>query len=171
MKRKPTQKEIEAWHVFFGNPNARLSNPAPRTDAKEKSIDARKTKRRLCPTEDDEQKAFVKWFEMSFPGVLIYAIPNGGSRNLLEAVKMKRTGTKRSIPDLHIPEWRLYIEMKRTMFSDKTSDAFLAQLEMHNHLRTKCKETVFLAYGCEDAVRQVNQFRLDRQLEGSEVSR
>ena len=159
-KRKRTRKEIDAWLKIMGKP---VAEKKPLTEAQAQSREKQRLLRQSCPSEDDEQIAFVKWFEMSFPGVLIYAIPNGGSRNLLEAVKMKRTGTKRSIPDLHVPEWQLRVEMKRTMFSDKTSQDFLDQLAMHDHLRTTCKETVFLAYGCEDAVRQVNQFRLDRQ--------
>jgi len=148
------------WLNLYGKP---VAEKKPLTEAQAQSREKQRLLHQSCPSEDDEQIAFVNWFGIAFPGVLIYAIPNGGSRNRLEALKMKRTGTKPSIPDLHIPEWRLYIEMKRTMFSDKTSDAFLAQLEMHNHLRTQCKETVFLAYGCEDAIRQVNQFRLNRQ--------
>lgn len=31
-----------------------------------------------CPTEHEEQKAFVRWFRLQYPNTLIFAIPNGG---------------------------------------------------------------------------------------------
>lgn len=65
------------------------------------------------PSEDHEQMLFVQWFRRTFPGVLIYAIPNGGARHPAVAMKMKCTGTVKGIPDLHVPAWRLWIEMKR----------------------------------------------------------
>ena len=79
-------------------------------------------KRNYTPLEDAEQEAFIQWcnFQAStYEGLdLIYAIPNGGSRNQLEAVKLKRTGVKAGVPDLFLPVSRkgkhgLYIEMKR----------------------------------------------------------
>lgn len=65
------------------------------------------------PYESDEQIAFVKWFRASHPGVLIFAIPNGGSRQKREALKLQNEGVTPGVPDLFIPEWRLFIEMKR----------------------------------------------------------
>ena len=65
------------------------------------------------PYEDDEQIAFVKWFRANYPMVLIWSTPNGGHRNKSVALKMKLTGQTPGVPDLFIPEWRLFIEMKR----------------------------------------------------------
>ena len=65
------------------------------------------------PSEDHEQMHFVQWFRRTYPGVLIYAIPNGGARHPAVAAKMKATGTVKGIPDLHVPAWSLWIEMKR----------------------------------------------------------
>ena len=79
-------------------------------------------KRNYTPLEDQEQQCFIEWCEYmasTYEGLnLIYAIPNGGSRNQLEAVKLKRTGVKAGVPDLCLPVARkgkhgLYIEMKR----------------------------------------------------------
>jgi hypothetical protein len=64
-------------------------------------------------TEDQEQAKFVSWFRATYPGLLIFSIPNGGKRSIAEAVKFKATGVVRGIPDIMIPEWRLFIEMKR----------------------------------------------------------
>jgi hypothetical protein len=65
------------------------------------------------PYESDEQIAFVKWFKAQYPGVLIFSVPNGGSRRKREALKLQHEGVVKGVPDLFIPEWRLFIEMKR----------------------------------------------------------
>lgn len=58
--------------------------------------------------------ASVKWSELD----LLYHIPNGGSRNAIEAMHLKAQGVKKGVPDLCLPVPRgkfhgLYIEMKR----------------------------------------------------------
>jgi hypothetical protein len=65
------------------------------------------------PSEDQEQTYFVQWFKRTYPDVKIYSVPNGGHRHIAVAVKMKATGQSRGVPDLCIPAWQLYIEMKR----------------------------------------------------------
>ena len=64
-------------------------------------------------TEHQEQKLFVKWFELQYPKVKIFAIPNGGNRNVITATMLKAEGVRKGVPDLFIPEWLLWIEMKR----------------------------------------------------------
>lgn len=66
--------------------------------------------------EDDEQTKVCVYLEKR--GCLFYAIPNGGRRNMLEAVRLKRTGVKAGVYDLCIAEpfgvyHGLYIEMKK----------------------------------------------------------
>lgn len=65
------------------------------------------------PTEHEEQVNFVRWFRLQFPRVMIFAIPNGGDRHAAVAAKMREEGVTPGIPDLFIPDWRLFIEMKR----------------------------------------------------------
>lgn len=69
--------------------------------------------RPACISEDQEQAAFVQWFRCQWPKVLIAHFANGGSRNKAEAAKLKRIGVVPGMPDLFIPEWKLFIEMKR----------------------------------------------------------
>lgn len=52
--------------------------------------------------EDRLQEACVKWFRYQYPYVVIFAIPNGGSRNPIEAAKLKRTGTLAGVADLFV---------------------------------------------------------------------
>jgi hypothetical protein len=62
-----------------------------------------------------EQTHVVKY--CAFKKIPIFAIPNGGSRNKLEAKNLKMQGVKAGVPDLFIPVARgnyhgLFIEMK-----------------------------------------------------------
>ena len=66
------------------------------------------------PTEHFEQVQFVNWARATYPDLLIYAIPNGGFRMPQTRKHLKEEGVQPGIPDLHIPELNLYIEMKRT---------------------------------------------------------
>ena len=68
-----------------------------------------------------EQAALFSWaamMEERFPELkMMYHIPNGGSRNRLEAANLKRQGVKAGVPDVHLPVPRgkfhgLYVEMK-----------------------------------------------------------
>lgn len=68
-----------------------------------------------------EQEKLFRWagFAMGkYPELaLLYHIPNGGSRNKIEATNLKRQGVKSGVPDLCLPVARgkyygLYIEMK-----------------------------------------------------------
>jgi hypothetical protein len=66
------------------------------------------------PTEHEEQREFVRWFRQGYKGVRIFAIPNGGQRSMAAAARLKVEGVSPGVPDLFIPEWRLWVEMKRT---------------------------------------------------------
>lgn len=52
--------------------------------------------------EDRLQIACVKWFRYQYPalGKMMIAIPNGGSRNLIEASKLKQMGVTAGVSDL-----------------------------------------------------------------------
>lgn len=48
------------------------------------------------------QCAIVRWFSLQYPQYdrLFFHVPNGGSRNAIEAVNLKRQGVKRGVSDL-----------------------------------------------------------------------
>jgi hypothetical protein len=61
----------------------------------------------------------LKWFYYQYPKYsnLIFAIPNGGQRNIVVAKKLKEEGVKPGVPDLFLPVPNngfcgLFIEMK-----------------------------------------------------------
>lgn len=49
-----------------------------------------------------EQMHTVHWCRMKYPHIMIAASANGGSRNLREAVNLKKAGITAGIPDLQI---------------------------------------------------------------------
>lgn len=53
-------------------------------------------------TESDLQKACVKYFRLKYPKSLIFAVPNGGFRNVKEAARMKSEGVLPGVSDLVI---------------------------------------------------------------------
>lgn len=61
------------------------------------------------------QTSCVKWFRYQYPHLVIYAVPNGGSRNVREAQRLKAEGVLAGVADLVVllPKGKsLYIEMK-----------------------------------------------------------
>jgi hypothetical protein len=66
------------------------------------------------PTEHEEQRELVRWFRQTWPGVRIFAIPNGGARSKATAGRLKAEGVSSGVPDLFIPAWSLWVEMKRS---------------------------------------------------------
>lgn len=72
-------------------------------------------------TEEEDQIALVKWFDLWAPADLngrLFAVPNGGMRNKVVAAKLKAAGVRAGVPDLMLLTPRhgfagLIIEMKR----------------------------------------------------------
>ena len=72
------------------------------------------------PTEAQLQASCIMWFRTAWKPLVmsLFAIPNGGSRNAIDAVNMKRTGTLSGAWDLFLSvpsanRHGMYIEMKR----------------------------------------------------------
>ena len=63
--------------------------------------------------EHQEQVKFVAWIEKNYPEHRVFAIPNGGKRGKIQAVKLKQEGVRPGVPDLFIPSLKLFVEMKK----------------------------------------------------------
>lgn len=109
------------------------------------------------PTEHEEQRELVKWFRQSFDGVRIFAIPNGGARSITTAAKLKVEGVSAGVPDLYVPEWKLWIEMKRT----KGGVVDKAQKDWHDYL-TAIGDVVIVCRGADEAKRMIE---IEREME------
>jgi hypothetical protein len=102
-------------------------------------------------SESVHQVSFVNWFRATYPGVLIFAIPNGGARNPRVAEKLKFEGVVRGIPDLYVPAGKLWIEMKTE--KGRLSDF---QKEMIVYLYS-IGDNVIIGYGFEDAKQKTKE--------------
>lgn len=113
------------------------------------------------PKEDQEQIKLVTWLKNK--GIRVSASANGGSRNLFEAMKLKRMGVSSGFPDIEIPlpvpgYHGLYIEMKRKKGS-KVSDN---QIEWLTYLRERGYYAE-VAYGFDEA-KQIVEYYLSLSL-------
>ena len=106
----------------------------------------------IIPSEHEEQAAFVRWFRLT-RNELIYAIPNGEKRHISVAKRLKKEGVLAGVPDLFIPERKLYIEFKRKKGGtlSKQQREVIPKLEAVGY-------TVLVAKGYSDAVIKFNEF-------------
>lgn len=84
----------------------------------------------------------IKWFRLQYPKLVIFAIPNGGDRNIIVAQKLKAEGVVAGVPDLFIPYpsnvyHGLFIEMKYGK-KGRVSEAQKYMLEKLELLGYKC---------------------------------
>ena len=112
---------------------------------------------RKGPSETSEQIGLLTWFKNKFPGVLIYHTPNGEKRSISVAVRLKKLGVVRGIPDLFVPSWKLFIEMKRVDGGTVSPDQkkIMAYLERVGYRCLVCR-------GATDASRQILKFLEER---------
>ena len=115
---------------------------------------------RSLPSEHSEQVGLINWFRGRFPGVLIFAIPNGEKRALSVAKRLKAEGVTRGVPDLYIPAWNLWIEMKRKSGGRLSPE----QKQVIDYLKG-IGHTVVVGRGAEDASAQILHFLEERCLQ------
>jgi len=102
------------------------------------------------PSEHVEQRQFVEWFRKTYRPMRIFAIPNGGKRGKREAHKLVVEGVSAGVPDLYIPEAKLWVEMKR----QKGGSLSKEQKDWRDYL-LGIGDKWIVAKGFEDAKRQV----------------
>jgi len=99
-----------------------------------------------------EQARLVMWFRQTYPNTLIFAIPNGGLRSKSSALKLKVEGVVPGIPDLFIPAWRVWVEMKK----EKGGVVSKEQQKMIKYLQS-VNYCVIVCLGAEDAKTQLTE--------------
>ena len=103
-------------------------------------------------SESREQANFVCWIRQNKPYVKIFAVPNGGTRNVREAARMKVEGVTSGVSDL-IAVFKdgskrvFFIEMKKTKGSSTSAEQkeFLSDMQEAGHIG-------FIAKGCDNAI-------------------
>ena len=123
---------------------------------------ARKFGRTYVPTERDEQVRLVQWARIRAGQVpelqLLFAVPNGGQRDVRVAARLSGEGVRAGVPDLCLPVPRgvhhgLYIELKRI----KGGKVSPAQAWWHQQLRTQGYR-VIVALGWEAAREEIEAY-------------
>jgi len=90
------------------------------------------------------------WFANNSEGNPCLAMPNGGHRHIAVAAKLKATGSSAGVPDLYIPKWNAWVEMKRQtggVLSPAQKD-WIAYLTSIDH-------TVIVGKGWQDAMQKI----------------
>lgn len=105
-------------------------------------------------SEHQEQCCLVEWFRVKYPDVRIMAIPNGmRAKGIGAAVKAKKEGMSAGFPDLFIPAWQLFIEMKKS----KGGKVSIEQKDWLRYLQG-CGYTCYVANGASEAIQLIGQF-------------
>ncbi len=105
------------------------------------------------PTEHEEQRNLVRWFRQTFKDVRIFAIPNGSQRSRTTGAKLKAEGVSAGVPDLFVPAWCLWVEMKRA----EGGSVSVEQRDWHAHLRS-IGHTVLVCRGFPQAKEEIEAF-------------
>jgi len=108
---------------------------------------------KISPSEHSEQVGFINWFRSQYPETLIFAIPNGEKRAISVAKRLKMEGVVRGVPDLFIPAWNLWVEMKRVSGGRLSTD----QKQMISYLEN-IGHTVIVGKGATDASQHIRKF-------------
>ena len=106
--------------------------------------------RTSVPKEHAEHVTFVAEFRKRWPAHRIFAIPNGEYRSPTVAVRLQREGVSAGVPDLYIPEWRVWVEMKRSKGGRVSEE----QKAWHDYLVHRCNDAVIIAKGWKDGIEQ-----------------
>ena len=106
-------------------------------------------------SEATEQERVVNWARRNeyraLSLALLHHIPNGGSRNKIEAARLKAQGVKAGVPDLFLPVPMndtpgLYIEMKfGKNTTSKQQEWWIEQLQKHGY-------AVHVCWGADEAI-------------------
>lgn len=104
-----------------------------------------------------EQVAYVSWFRKTYPEARIFAIPNGGGRSIATAGRLKAEGVLPGVPDLYVPAWGLWVEMKKA----KGSKVSKEQKDWHEYL-VSIGHCVIVTLGCNDAIEKTQQLRIKK---------
>lgn len=123
---------------------------------------ARSKKFNRVPTEDQEQMAVMSWahrtkFKDGRLSDYLFHIPNGGSRNIIEATKLKKMGVKAGVPDLQliVPNGEvhgLWIELKAQKGKLQPSQQIMIQrLEAQGYM---CK----VCFGADEAISEIKKY-------------
>lgn len=108
-------------------------------------------------TEDQIQAKFYKEAYNTYPQIrgLLFSVPNGGTRNIIEALKLQATGLTPGIPDM------LLVAPQIAAFEFKTEKGTLspAQIKIHA-IWAKNGIAVHVCRSCDEAMAVLREILL-----------
>ena len=118
--------------------------------------------KKYIPTEAEEQVTLFQWAEIysnKWPELkLMFHIPNGGSRNVIEAHSLRLQGVKPGIPDICLPVAKsgyngLYVELKRKVGGrvSEEQEKMIESLKVQGYFVEVCK-------GWEEAAKMIEKY-------------
>jgi len=129
----------------------------------------KRTARKRNNLEDQYQERVFQWAaenEEREPRLkFLFAVPNGGHRNIIVAAKLKRQGVKRGVPDIFLPVQRLWLEEHPEVFCSGLWIEMKAgknkpshqQMEWIDFLR-KHGYRVVICWSAEEAIREIQTY-------------
>ena len=99
----------------------------------------------------------MSWFRQTHKPVRIFAIPNGEARSRTTGARLKVEGVSAGVPDLFIPAWCLWVEMKRADGGVVSA----VQADWHAYLAS-VGHTVIIGHGLDDAQKKLQEWLLLR---------
>lgn len=112
-------------------------------------------------SEHEEQCALIRWWRLQYPKLnkTLFAIPNGGHRNIVTAVRLKNEGVVSGVSDLFLMmpkgDWHgLFIEMKAIKGKiSKEQKEFISTANENGYLAVVC-------FGFDDAKKVIETYLL-----------
>lgn len=159
MKKSLTRRELAQaqnfWAASFGKPTTEVQ---PKRELKHSDE----------PTEHQHQVKVISWWNrhheaFGLPVFALFHVPNGGSRHMLEAVKLKAAGVRPGIPDLFLDVPRngyhgLRIEMKKeSLRNRKNGGASDEQMAVHQFLKDQ-GYSVVMAWSADDVIAALKEY-------------
>lgn len=122
MRRTPTKRDIKVALAFnaamYGDKEQQAAHPYPKQREIRRPADGKP----VGPSEHQLQSAVIAWWDLackgySLPPIALFAIPNGGARDIITGARLKAEGVRRGVVDLFLARpigaYRgFFIEMK-----------------------------------------------------------
>lgn len=154
MNNRPTKRQLAAYASFVAPAFNKDAPTIPEQRAKSRDL------------EHKEQVAVIQWWAHShktygLPEFALFAIPNGGHRHMLTAVRLKAEGVRSGIPDLFLASaigdeygnlWGgLFVEMKAGKGRESEQ-----QKEVRQYMQKGYQSVV--AYSAEEAISFIKSY-------------
>jgi hypothetical protein len=114
-----------------------------------------------CPLESSEAKTLWEWAQYHpIAKDYLFAIPNGGTRNVREAINMRAQGVRPGVSDYFLAypsngKHGLWIELKR---SNKTTSKLTEEQGIWLVRMEKIGYITLVAYGAEEAIKKIKDY-------------